>query len=275
MEQSSHSTFDHPISMIELRSLTFAYANQPPVFRDFNWQVDRGGSWAVLGPSGCGKTTLLYLLVGLVFPDSGQVLIDGQPLTRPRPHTGLILQEYGLLPWATVQQNAELGLRVRTFYGPDGKHAPADMNPSVDVDPWLERLGLSRLAEKYPGQISGGQRQRTAIARTLALKPDLLLMDEPFSSLDAPTRESLQTLTLELQAEQNLTLVIVTHAIEEAAILGRRILLLDHPPNTKAEVIDNTGMEHADYRDTSEYQALCRELRSRMESGRQPENVTN
>jgi NitT/TauT family transport system ATP-binding protein len=185
------------------------------------------------------------------------------------------LQEYGLLPWATVRQNAELGLRVRTFYGPDGKHAPADLKNDVNVDPWLERLGLSHLADKYPGQLSGGQRQRTAIARTLALKPDLLLMDEPFSSLDAPTRESLQALTLELQAEQNLTLVIVTHAIEEAAILGRRILLLDHPPNSDSIVIDNPGMEHTDYRNTTEYLALCRDLRSRMENDRQPVSAIN
>ncbi len=153
---------------------------------------------------------------------SGQVCIDGQPLLRPRPHTGLILQDYGLLPWATVRQNAELGLRVRSFYGPDGKHAPQDFQPQIDLDPWLERLGLAPFKDKYPGQISGGQRQRTAIARTLALKPDLLLMDEPFSSLDAPTRSGLQNLTLELWAEQSLTLVIVTHAIEEAAMLGQQ-----------------------------------------------------
>jgi NitT/TauT family transport system ATP-binding protein len=120
------------------------------------------------------------------------------------------------------------------------------------------------MANKYPGQLSGGQRQRTAIARTLALKPDLLLMDEPFSSLDAPTRESLQTLTLELQTEKNLTLVIVTHAIEEAAVLGRKILLLDSPPNTRAMVMDNPGAADPGYRETPEYLALCRELRSRM-----------
>jgi NitT/TauT family transport system ATP-binding protein len=100
-------------------------------------------------------------------------------------------------------------------------------------------------------------------------------MDEPFSSLDAPTRESLQALTLELQAEQNLTLVIVTHAIEEAAILGRRILLLDHPPNSDSIVIDNPGMEHTDYRNTTEYLALCRDLRSRMENDRQPVSAIN
>ncbi|MEW5869687.1 MAG: ATP-binding cassette domain-containing protein [Chloroflexota bacterium] len=251
--------------MLQLDSLTYAYPNGVPVFQDFSWEAGRAESWAVLGPSGCGKTTLLYLLAGLRFPSAGQVRIDGQPLTRPRPHTGLILQDYGLLPWATLRQNVELGLRVRTFYGPDGKHAPPDFQLSGSVDPWLEYLGLAALQDKYPGQLSGGQRQRTAIARTLALQPDLLLMDEPFSSLDAPTRQSLQSLTLDLWAQQKLTLVIVTHAIEEAAVMGQKILLLSQPPNTQAQVIDNPGAAQADFRDSAEYTALCRELRHSLE----------
>lgn len=252
--------------MIELRSVTYAYQQGPPIFQDYDWKAERGEAWAVLGPSGCGKTTLLYLLVGLRFPTSGQVMIDGQPLVRPRPHTGLILQDYGLLPWATVRQNAELGLQVRSFYGPDGKHAPDDFSAEVDVAPWLERLGLSSVTNKYPAQISGGQRQRTAIARTLALKPDLLLMDEPFSSLDAPTRESLQNLTLELQFEQNLTLVIVTHAIEEAAIMGRKILLLGTPPNRESQVVENPGATQSNFRETAQYLEMCKHLRSLMET---------
>ena len=251
--------------MIKLEAITFIYSEGPPVFEEFNWQVQKGETWAVIGPSGCGKTTLLYLLAGLLFPKSGAVLIDNHPLVRPRPHTGLILQDYGLLPWASVRQNAELGLQIRGFYGPDGKHAPKDTNFAINVDPWLERLGLSKHADKHPGQISGGQRQRTAIARTLTLQPDLLLMDEPFSSLDAPTREGLQNLTLELAKEQNLTLVIVTHAIEEAAILGKKILLLSDPPNSSTTVIDNTGSGFRDYRNSKAYHSLCRELRDRME----------
>jgi NitT/TauT family transport system ATP-binding protein len=252
--------------MIELDSITYAYAQHTPVFQRFSWQAGRGEAWSVLGPSGCGKTTLLYLLAGLRFPNEGRLLVDGHALNRPRPHTGLILQDYGLLPWATVRQNAELGLRIRGFYGPDGTHAPEDFQPSVEVDPWLERLGLSDHKDKYPGQLSGGQRQRTAIARTLAMQPDLLLMDEPFSSLDAPTRESLQNLTLELWAEQNLTLVVVTHNIEEAAILGSKILLLGQPPNTQTRVIENPGAAQAGFRDSEEYMDLRRELRQRMEA---------
>lgn len=254
--------------MIRLENLTYQYGSGPAVFQDFHWTTGRGEAWAVLGPSGGGKTTLLYLLAGLRFPTAGKVLVDGQALTRPRPHTGLILQDYGLLPWATVRQNAELGLRVRTFYGPDGRHAPEDFRPETDVDPWLERLGLGDQKAKYPGQISGGQRQRTAIARTLALDPDLLLMDEPFASLDAPTRQSLQNLTLELWSEKKLTLVVVTHSIEEAAILGQKILLLGNPPNRKANIVENPNCVDPEFRDSQEYLNLCRSLRRQMESAR-------
>lgn len=250
--------------MIKLQELTYGYANQNPIFQDFSWHVERGEMWAILGPSGCGKSTLLYLLAGLRFPNLGKILINRDPLKRPRPHTGLIIQEYGLLPWATVRQNAELGQRIRVFYGPDGTHAPEDFQPTKSVDPWLERLRLLPLVDKFPSQISGGQRQRTAIARTLALEPDLLLMDEPFSSLDAPTRERLQNLMLDLQTEQNFTLAMVTHTIEEAAVLGRKILLLEEPPNTSPQVIANPGAARRDFRDSNEYVALCRELRAMM-----------
>lgn len=252
--------------MFRLEEVTFGYSPTAPLFQDFSWQAQAGDAWAVIGPSGCGKSTLLYLLAGLRQPLSGSILVGGQPLTRPRPHTGLIIQDYGLLPWANVRQNAALGIRVRQFYGPDGTHAPEEAPDPGRVEHWLERLGLLPVVDHYPSQVSGGQRQRTAIARTLALQPDLLLMDEPFSSLDAPTRENLQNLVLELQAEQNLTLVVVTHAIEEAAFLGRRVLLLGQPPNRQAVILENPGAGAPGYRDSGEYQALVKLLRQRLET---------
>lgn len=250
--------------MINIRSINFAY-NVSPVFEGFSLEILHGETWTILGSSGCGKTTLLYLLAGLRFPTSGTIEIDGEHLTRPRPRTGLILQDYGLLPWSTVRENVELGLQVRTFYGEDGKHAPVNFQPGNNVQYWLERLGIDDVADKYPSQISGGQRQRTAIARTLALEPDLLLMDEPFSSLDAITREDLQNLTLSLCAEKRLTLVVVTHAIEEAAVLGKKILLLETAPNHAARIFDNPSAATQGYRESKEYQELCNRLRRELQ----------
>ncbi|MCE1253523.1 MAG: ATP-binding cassette domain-containing protein [Anaerolineae bacterium] len=254
--------------MISLEAVKFIYPGANPVFEDFNWQAQRGERWVVIGPSGCGKSTLLNLLAGLIFPTSGAVFIDGQALTRPRPRTGLMIQEYGLLPWATVRQNVSIGLEIRRFYGPDGVHAPqlGASSDKSDVEYWMKRLGINELAGRYPRQVSGGQRQRCGLARMLVLKPDLLLMDEPFSSLDAPTREGLQNLTLDLCHEQGLTLVLVTHAIEEAVLLGQKILLLGKAPNRLPVIIDNPASGRSDYRESLEYQALCRLLRTRIES---------
>jgi len=257
--------------MIEIKDLTFQYPNQTPVFEGFHWQVHPGEAWAVLGPSGCGKSTLLYLLAGLRHPSEGEVKVGGVPLSKPRPQTGLILQDYGLLPWATVQENASLGLRIRRFYGPDGRHAPRDeavQDVQRPAEYWLERLGLTEMAGKFPGQLSGGQRQRTAIARTLALAPDLLLMDEPFASLDAPTRQSLGELIRSLRHEHHLTTIIVTHAIEEAAILGERILVLGQPPNRHPQVVENPRAAAPDFIQTTEYQQVCAQLRRMLEVAR-------
>lgn len=251
--------------MISIRSMRFAYSTTSPLFENFSLEISRGETWAILGPSGCGKTTLLYLLAGLRFPSSGSIKINGESLARPRPRSGLILQDYGLLPWSTVRENVELGPRMRKFYGEDGKHAPVDFQPENGAVYWLERLGINDVADKYPSQISGGQRQRTAIARTLILEPDLLLMDEPFSSLDAITREDLQNLTLSLCAEKQLTLVVVTHAIEEAVVLGKKILLLEPSPARPVQVFENPTAWTEGHRGSTEYQELCSLLRREMQ----------
>jgi NitT/TauT family transport system ATP-binding protein len=162
-----------------------------------------------------------------------------------------------------------LGLRIRQFYGPDGRHAPR--LPQGDIQSaqraagdWLSRLGLAGQADQYPGQLSGGQRQRVAIARTLVLQPDLLLMDEPFSSLDAASRLSLRALTLELWREQGFTFVVVTHAIEEAAHLGQHILVLGQPPHGKPEIIANPCFGAPELAEDNQYRQLLRSLRERI-----------
>jgi NitT/TauT family transport system ATP-binding protein len=250
--------------IINLTDISFAYSGGAIIFENFSWPVKRGEVWAIIGASGCGKSTLLYLIAGLRQPTSGQLLIDHQPITRPRPRTGLILQDYGLLPWATVWDNAALGLDIRRFYGPDGKHTPPDelLTDKVKrVNYWLERLGISHVARQYPNQISGGQRQRTAIARTLVLNPDLLLMDEPFGALDALTREDLQRLTLELRAERNLTTLIVTHNIDEAVFMGQKILVLNQPPTAEAIIVDNPQAGETDFRQQAAFFQRCNRLR--------------
>jgi ABC-type nitrate/sulfonate/bicarbonate transport system ATPase subunit len=256
--------------MIEATGLTFVYGEGAPVFRDFSWRAQMGDAWAVIGPSGCGKSTLLYLVAGLRQPNGGRLVVEGQPVIRPRASVGLVLQDYGLLPWATVWENVALPMRMGQFY----RHKAGDRDvprpyPRPDIAPgqvahWLDRLGIADLRGKYPSQISGGQRQRTAIARSLLQQPNLLLMDEPFSSLDALTREDLQRLTVELRAETGVTIVIVTHIIEEAVFLGQRILVLGRPPNVTAHVIENSEASSTEYRGRPTYWERCAELREAL-----------
>ncbi len=259
--------------MIQVRDLTFAYADQRPVFRDFAWTAAVGEAWAVIGPSGCGKSTLLYLVAGLRQPTGGQVLVEAQPVPRPRASTGLVLQDYGLLPWATVWENIALPMRLGRFYrdkpartGEPRPYPQPDFTPA-QVDRWLARLDIVNQRDKYPGQLSGGQRQRVAIARSLLQQPNLLLLDEPFSSLDALTREDLQRLTVELRAETGVTTVVVTHNIEEAVYLGQRILVLGKAPNTAARVIENPAACVPEYRGQPAYWQQCAALRAALAAG--------
>lgn len=230
--------------MIEIQELCFSYAGRSQLFEGFSLLIGRGEAWSVVGTSGCGKTTLLYLLAGLLKPTGGKIVIAGHPVRRPRPRTGLVLQDHGLLPWATVEENARLGWIIRGFYGPDGKHSPEDAGTDrlaamEKVDAWLERLQIDHLRKQYPSRLSRGQRQRAAIARTLSLDPDLLLMDEPFSALDAVIREELHKSMLAYQRDSGLTSILVTHDIEEALRMGTKVLVLSSTCNRSARVLEN------------------------------------
>ncbi len=255
--------------MIDIRDLAFTYPNQSvPLFQDFTWRVEQNEFWSVIGPSGCGKSTLLHLIVGVRAANTGAITVNGEsvPRKRNRGKTGLVLQDYGLLPWATVCENVELGLQIRGFYGQNGgktedRRQDSVVGHSSSVTFWLERFGIAHLGDKYPAQISGGQRQRAAIARTLVLAPDVLLMDEPFSALDAPTREDLEQLTLSLHDETKTTTVFVTHSIEQAVFLGKKILVLGTPPHrSPPRVVENTGAGRTAYRDEPMFLEQARRL---------------
>lgn len=207
---------------------------------------------AIIGPSGCGKSTLLLATAGLVAPTAGSARVAGEPVTGPRLHTALILQDFGLLPWKTVMHNAALGLEIRRVPAAERARRVAEA---------LERVGLAEFAGAYPGELSGGMRQRLAVARALALEADLMLMDEPLSALDALTREDLQGLLLDIWRQRGHTSVLVTHSIEEAVYLGRRVVVLTPRPGRVAAIVENPAMGDAGFRDTPAFYERCAELR--------------
>lgn len=216
-------------------------------------QVAEGEPVAVIGPSGCGKSTLLLLAAGLLAPSAGAVSVGGVPLTGPRTESALILQDFGLLPWKTAEANAALGLRIRGV----PRARAAERTAAA-----LEQVGLSEFARAYPDELSGGMRQRIALARAVALDADLLLMDEPLSAVDALRREDLQDVLLELWQRRGHTQVLVTHSIEEAAFLGRRVVVMSPQPGRVAAVVDNPGMGSAAYRASEEFFGVVTRLRT-------------
>lgn len=235
--------------MIQAQSanLSFSHAGVVhPVLREISFQVEPQSSCAIIGPSGCGKTSLLFLLAGLLQPDSGSISITGQP------RSGTILQNFGLFPWKTVNQNIGLGLVLK---GMGKKHI------QEKVEQLLIEMGLTGFGDHYPGQLSGGMQQRVAMARALAVEPQILFMDEPLSSLDALTRERLQNLIQEIRLKKNITMVLVTHAIEEAVFLGRRIIVLSGRPGRVLRIVDNPQAGSADYRQSDIFFHRCVELR--------------
>lgn len=196
----------------------------------FDWQINDHERWALIGPSGCGKTTLLYLLAGLKKPTSGTVICQGKPAEAPMAGVSFIQQHYGLFRWKTVHSNLALPLILKKT----PRRLVADK-----VKREVQRLGLEGLENKYPSQLSGGQCQRVAIGRALIDEPKVLLMDEPFSALDALTREKLQEEVLQLSEESGVTLVLVTHSIEEAVYVCDHLLVYGKE-GTVPMVVDNT-----------------------------------
>jgi NitT/TauT family transport system ATP-binding protein len=198
-------------------------------FRDLTFAVEQGAFVALIGPSGCGKSTLLHIMAGLSEPSAGVVSLEGQPIHRPRPDMMFVFQQYtkSIFPWKTVLENVMLGVKYQA-------HASRDALEKLCLE-HLDMVGLGRYPSYYPYQLSGGMQQRVAIARALARRPKILLMDEPFSALDAMMRVELQDLLLGLWRDLGLTILFVTHDLDEALYLGQRVLMLSASPGTIAE----------------------------------------
>lgn len=231
------------------------------VFRDLDMTFFPGETSAVLGGSGCGKSTLLSVAAGLKKPSSGGVLLDGEPLEAGDSRIGLILQQYGLFPWMTVWENVVLGLKIRGRF----RSRAARSSAEADAARVISLVGLDGLEKRYPGALSGGQQQRVAIARTLVSRPEVLLMDEPFSALDALTREGLQELLSELVSGTDIITIIVTHSIEEAVYLGRHVhVMAEGTCGVMKKSFENPGAGRAGFRSASEYFECCNMVRREM-----------
>ncbi|MFF2083135.1 ABC transporter ATP-binding protein [Nocardia sp. NPDC058176] len=196
---------------------------------DISIEVAAGEFLVLVGPSGSGKSTLLDLLGGLSTPSSGEILLDGAPITGPGLDRGVVFQQYALLPWRTARANIQFGL--------EAKGVPRKERKAI-ADHYLELVGLAGFGDRYPHELSGGMKQRVAIARSLAFDPEVLLMDEPFAALDAQTRESLQDELLRIWRTTGKTILFITHGIDEAVYLGQRVAVLTSRPGRVKAVID-------------------------------------
>jgi NitT/TauT family transport system ATP-binding protein len=197
--------------------------------RDVSFNVMRREFVTVIGPSGCGKSTLNRILAGLDVPSSGEVRLDGKRVIDPGAERGMVFQGYTLFPWLDVRKNVMFGLRMKGVKKSDAEQL---------AERWLEVVGLSRFADHYPAQLSGGMKQRVAIARALANEPRVLLMDEPFGALDAQTRCSMQAHLLRIWAKEDVTVLFVTHDLDEAVLLSDRIVVLGAHPGQIQEIIE-------------------------------------
>jgi len=241
--------------MLTATNLGKAYHGEA-VLEEVSFTLGREETLAVVGPSGCGKTTLLYLLCGLSSPDAGTASLAGRPINGPTPDISIILQDYGLLPWKSVIENVALGLKVQGVAKTERLERAREQ---------LAEVGIVGRDEDFPATLSGGEQQRVAIARAFVSRPRLMLLDEPFSSLDALTRERLQDALLAVWQQRKVPYVLVTHSLEEAVVLGKRIMVMSGRPARPVALFDNPGFGEAAIRESKGCFELLKELRHTVE----------
>jgi NitT/TauT family transport system ATP-binding protein len=224
MKSSARIVFDHV-------SVEFPASRGPlRVVDDVSYEIRDGEFVAIIGPSGCGKTTMMNIVAGFVSPTRGRVLLDGEPIAGPGPDRGVIFQEYGVFPWLTVRENIAFGLRLAA-----NRREPAEREAICNR--YMSLMGLMEFADAWPKMLSGGMRQRLALARAYAVRPRYLLMDEPFGALDAQTRTAMQDLLLQVLQTEGKTVMLITHSVEEAIYLASRIIVMSARPTRIREEI--------------------------------------
>jgi NitT/TauT family transport system ATP-binding protein len=255
-DNSASTSAAATLDVVGLRKVYAGVGRTVEAIRDLTFTVNTGELVCIVGPSGAGKTTLLKCIAGLLPPSGGKVMLDGEPVSGPPPAMAVVFQEYGrsLFPWMTVRQNIELPLKQ--------KHLPAARRQQLVGDA-LAAVDLADAHAAYPWQLSGGMQQRVAIARAVAYEPHVLLMDEPFAAVDAQTRADLEDLIRLLWHRLKVTVLFVTHDIDEAVYLGERVLILSHAPT---EVMEDVTIDLPDARSQLETRSLPRfgELRKHV-----------
>jgi NitT/TauT family transport system ATP-binding protein len=221
--------------IVEIKGVGMTYPGSVEALAGIDLALSQGKLSTLLGPSGCGKTTLLKIIAGLIAPSRGEVWVKGQKITGPGPERAFVFQDFALLPWATVLRNVAFGLELRGL-AMEERHEIARKH--------IAEVGLKTFESSYPHQLSGGMRQRVGLARALTVDADIILMDEPFSSVDEQTRRKFQEELLVLLRHKNKTVIFVTHSIEEAAYLSDQIILLSPRPGTVSKIIEPNVDRH-------------------------------
>jgi NitT/TauT family transport system ATP-binding protein len=216
------------VTEVEVKGVAKVYENGLEALRNVNLSFPRGQLSTLLGPSGCGKTTLLKIIAGLIPRNAGEVLVKGKPVNGPGPERAFVFQDFALLPWASVLRNVGFGLELRGVARPEREELARK---------YIAEVGLRGFEDRYPNQLSGGMRQRVGLARALTVDADIILMDEPFSSVDEQTRRKFQEDLLDLLRHHHKTVIFVTHSIEEAAYLSDQIALLSPRPGTVSKIV--------------------------------------
>jgi NitT/TauT family transport system ATP-binding protein len=246
------------LSVTFTRTAPDGSTNSVEVLRNLNFEIAKSEFCVIVGPSGAGKTTFLRIVQGLLQPTTGTVSIDSIPVQGAQRDCGFVFQNFGLLPWRSVQGNIEMGLQIR--------HQPPERRREV-ANHYIEMVGLKGFQNHHPHELSGGMQQRVGLARALAIDPRVLLMDEPFAALDAQTRETMQAELLRIQNREKKTAVFVTHSIDEAVFLADRIVVFTQRPSRILEIVENT-LPHPRWENVEELRALPEFARLRLHIAR-------